>query len=64
MVTGTIGLLIANNVSPPTQGSAPAFLNRILCNATVVAGLNTQIGGGGRVLNVAASVTNANNCTP
>ena len=64
MVTGTIGLLIANNVNPPTQGSAPALINRILCNATVVAGLNGQVGGGGRVLNVAASVTNANNCTP
>ncbi len=62
MVTGTIGLLLARNANPPIRGNAATVLSRILCNATLVPGLATQVGGGGRVLNVNASVTNANGC--
>lgn len=62
LVTGTIGLIIANNANPPLQGNAATVISRLLCNATVVPGLAGQVGGGGRVLNVNASVVNANGC--
>ena len=62
MVTGAIGLVIANNANPPIQGNAATVISRILCNATVVPGLAGQIGGGGRILNVFAAITNANGC--
>jgi hypothetical protein len=62
MVTGTIGLVIAANVNPPIQGNAATVISRILCNATVSGGLAGQVGGGGRVLDVDASVNNTNNC--
>jgi hypothetical protein len=59
MVTGTVGLIIANE--PDLRGDAEALRSRLLCNATEIPDLAAQVANG-RVLNVRAAVANANAC--
>lgn len=60
MVSGTIGLMIA--ADPQLQGNAAQVIGRLLCNATAVPSLVGAFSGG-RVLNAAAAVNNANGCS-
>ena len=61
MVTGALGLMVAQNSA--LSGNPSTLLNRLLCNATQVAGLTAQVQNG-QVLEVNRAVTNAAGCTP
>jgi hypothetical protein len=61
MVTGALGLMVAQNNA--LNGNPSTLLNRLLCNATQVAGMTAQVQNG-QVLEVNRAVTNAAGCTP